>query len=71
VLRRPSTPAKFAKRVPKGIICLLTALRFHGLGTQNPRDVWVAVDRCAGIPRIDFTPVRIIRTSVTFLVNVA
>ena len=33
------------------------------MGTQNPRDVWIAVDRRAGIPKIDFTPVRIIRMS--------
>lgn len=57
------TLAEVAKRVPKGVTCLLTALRFHGLGTQNPRDVWLAVDRRAGIPKIDFTPVRIIRMS--------
>ena len=57
------TLAEVAKRVPKGIVCLLTALRFYGLGTQNPRDVWLAVDRRAGIPRIDFAPVRIIRMS--------
>ena len=57
------TLAEVAKRVPKGIVCLLTALRFHSLGTQNPRDVWLAVDRRAGIPKIDFTPVRIIRMS--------
>ena len=57
------TLAEVAKRVPRGIVCLLTALRFHGLGTQNPREVWLAVDRRAGIPRIDFTPVRIVRIS--------
>src|SRR5688500_13603931 len=57
------TLAEVAKRVPKGVVCLLTALRFHGLGTQNPRDVWLAVDRRAGIPRVDFTPVRIVRMS--------
>lgn len=57
------TLAEVAKRVPSGIVCLLTALRFHGLGTQNPREVWLAVDRRAGIPKIDFTPVRIVRMS--------
>jgi len=57
------TLAEVAKRVPNGIVCLLTALRFHGLGTQNPREVWLAVDRRAGIPKIDFTPVRILRMS--------
>lgn len=57
------TLAEVAKRVPKGIVCLLTALRFHSIGTQNPRDVWLAVDRRAAIPKIDFTPVRIVRIS--------
>ena len=60
---RSRTLAEVAKRVPKGVFCLLTALRFHGLGTQNPREVWLAVDRRAGIPRVDFTPVRTIRIS--------
>lgn len=57
------TLAEVAKRVPKGVFCLLTALRFHGLGTQNPREVWLAVDRRGGMPRVDFTPVRTIRIS--------
>lgn len=57
------TLAEVAKRVPNGIVCLLTALRFHGLGTQNPREVWLAVDRRAGIPKVDFTPVRVVRIS--------
>jgi predicted transcriptional regulator of viral defense system len=57
------TLAEVAKRVPKAVFCLLTALRFHGLGTQNPREVWLAVDRRAGIPRVDFTPVRTVRLS--------
>jgi len=57
------TLAEVATRVPKGVFCLLTALRFHGLGTQNPREVWLAVDRRAGMPRVDFTPVRTIRIS--------
>jgi len=57
------TLAEVAMRVPKGVFCLLTALRFHGLGTQNPREVWLAVDRRAGMPRVDFTPVRTIRIS--------
>jgi predicted transcriptional regulator of viral defense system len=61
------TLAEVAKRVPKGIACLLTALRFHSIGTQNPREVWLAVDRRAAIPRIDFTPVRIVRISGTAL----
>lgn len=57
------TLAEVAKRVPKGIVCLLTALRFHALGTQHPREVWLAVDRRAAIPKLDLAPVRIIRMS--------
>lgn len=57
------TLAEVAKRVPKGIVCLLTALRFHGLGTQHPREVWLAVDRRAGVPRLDVAPVRVVRVS--------
>jgi predicted transcriptional regulator of viral defense system len=57
------TLAEVAKRVPKAVFCLLTALRVHGLGTQNPREVWLAIDRRAGIPRVDFTPIRVVRVS--------
>jgi predicted transcriptional regulator of viral defense system len=57
------TLAEVAKRVPKGVVCLLTALRFHSLGTQNPREVWLAVDRRSGVPRVDFVPVRVVRIS--------
>lgn len=57
------TLAEVAKRVPKGIVCLLTALRFHAFGTQRPREVWVAVDRRAAIPKLDVVPVRIVRVT--------
>jgi hypothetical protein len=35
------------KRVSQGVVCLLSALRFHGLTTQNPFAVWLAIDRKA------------------------
>jgi predicted transcriptional regulator of viral defense system len=57
------TLAEVAKRVPRGIICLLTALRFHAIGTQHPREVWLAVDRRAGVPRLDIAPIRVVRVS--------
>jgi predicted transcriptional regulator of viral defense system len=57
------TLAEIAKRVPKGIVCLLTALRFHSLGTQHPREVWLAVDRRAAIPKLDVAPTRVVRMS--------
>ena len=42
-LSSQSTIASVGKLVPHGIICLLTALRFHEIGTQNPGSVWVAM----------------------------
>lgn len=47
--------AEVSKQVPKGVICLLSALRFHGFTTQSPFDVWVAIDRRAWKPKINGT----------------
>lgn len=49
-----------AARVPGGIFCLLTALRFHDLTTQNPYEVWVALPPRARRPRLDYPPLRIV-----------
>jgi len=55
--------APAAKRVPRGVVCLLSALEFHGLTTQQPRHVWMAIDRRAWRPRVPELPVRIVRFS--------
>jgi predicted transcriptional regulator of viral defense system len=55
------TFAEAARRVPHGVICLLSALSFHGLGTQLPFDVWLAVVRKARRPNVDYPPLRIVR----------
>lgn len=49
--------------VPKGVFCLLTALQFHNLTTQNPFQVWLAVERNAAVPRIRSVQNRIFRIS--------
>ena len=56
-----------AARVPNGVVCLLSALRFHGIGTQNPHDVWLAIDVKAWKPVADSLPLRIVRFSGTAL----
>lgn len=61
------TLAEAAKRVPQGIVCLLSALRFHGLTTQNPFEVWMAVHHKAWTPKPDGPPLRIVRMSGTAL----
>ena len=50
-------------RVPSATLCLLTALRLHGLTTQNPFEVWIMIDRKARKPSIDYPPVRVVRAS--------
>lgn len=55
--------AEAAKRVPSGVICLLSALRFHELTTQAPFEVWMAIGQKAWRPRVEYPPLRIVRFS--------
>ena len=55
--------AEACKRVPHGIICLLSALSYHEIGTQNPHEVWMAIDRAMRKPKVDYPPIRIFRFS--------
>lgn len=50
-----------ARRVPQGVICLLSALQFHGLTTQLPREVWIAMPRGSHVPLFDYPPLRMIQ----------
>lgn len=49
--------------IENGIICLLSALSYYEIGTQNPSLVWVALSRSARKPKVDTTPVQFIRLS--------
>jgi len=57
------TLVEATKRVPHGVICLLSALRFHGLTTQSPHEVWLAIGHKARRPRPDYPPLRIVHFS--------
>lgn len=48
-----------AAKVPNGILCLLSALRFHDLTTQNPFEVWIAIERDTWIPKMDTVRLRV------------
>lgn len=54
---------EIAKRVPNGVICLLSALRFHELTTQAPCEVWIAINEKAWRPHLASRPVRFVRFS--------
>ena len=53
--------AESAKRVPKGVVCLVSALAFHGLTDQLPRKVWLAVGQKDWTPGPEGTPIRLVR----------
>ena len=47
-----------ATRVPRGVLCLISALSFHGLTTQVPHKIDVALERGTRKPRLDYPPTR-------------
>jgi predicted transcriptional regulator of viral defense system len=53
--------AEIAKRVPKAVVCLLSALRFHELTTQAPHQIWIAIGEKARSPRIEYPPIHVVR----------
>lgn len=55
--------AAVALRIPKGVICLISALGFHELTIQVPHEVYIALPRGSEEPRIDSPPVRIFKFS--------
>jgi predicted transcriptional regulator of viral defense system len=55
--------ALVAATVPRAVICLVSALSFHGIGTQLPHEVWIAIDRRARRPLVPWPPLRVFRFS--------
>ncbi len=55
--------AEVARIHGRGTICLLSALRFHGLTTQAPFEVWLAIPKSARVPKASYPPLRIVRFS--------
>lgn len=49
--------------VPSAVVCLSTALLFHNIGTQLPREVWLAVPRGVRVPSFEHPPIRVTRTA--------
>lgn len=57
------TLAEVARRVPNGVVCLLSALRLHELTTQAPFQVWLAIANKAAAPKLGYPPLRLVRFS--------
>jgi predicted transcriptional regulator of viral defense system len=68
-LTEKETLLEACKRVPRGVVCLLSALRFHVLTTQSPFEVWIAIGGKDWQPRVKYPPLRILRFSRAALVE--
>lgn len=55
--------ATIATKVPQAIFCLITALQFHELTTQLPRQVWIAMPRGSHVPKMNYPPIKMIQFS--------
>jgi predicted transcriptional regulator of viral defense system len=55
------TLIEVCQRVPKAVLCLLSALQFHGIGTQMPHEVWIALPEATQTPALDYPRLRIAR----------
>lgn len=53
--------AEVSARVPRGVVCLLSALRVHEIGTQAPFEVWIAIPQHMVTPRLDQPAIRVVR----------
>jgi predicted transcriptional regulator of viral defense system len=55
------TLLEVCQRVPKAVLCLLSALQFHGIGTQVPHEVWIALPEGRQAPALSYPALRITR----------
>ena len=47
---------EIAKKIPNAVVCLISALSFHGITTQIPHEIWIAVPRDTWRPSMDYPP---------------
>jgi len=57
--------AQVCKQIPAGVVCLLSALQYHNLGTQMPSEVWIAVPGHSHRPVSDYPPIHLVEFSKT------
>jgi predicted transcriptional regulator of viral defense system len=55
------TLIEVCQRVPKAVLCLLSALHVHGIGTQIPHEAWIALPEGTQSPQLDYPTLRIVR----------
>lgn len=58
--------AAVATKLPQAVFCLLTALQFHELTSQLPRQVWIAMPRGSHTPKMDYPPIKMVQFTGRF-----
>ena len=66
-LGRHHSLIEISKLAPKAVVALLSALNYHNITTQNPHQIWLAIDRKAWRPEISYPPVRFVTMSAESL----
>ena len=59
--------AEAAKRLPRGVVCLVSALAFHGLTDQLSKKIWMAIGKSDWAPKADGVPIRVVRFTDSLL----
>lgn len=62
-LGRYQSLVEVSKLAPRAVVALLSALNFHEMTTQNPHQIWLAIDRKGWRPEISYPPVRYVTMS--------
>jgi predicted transcriptional regulator of viral defense system len=55
--------AEVSAKTDRGVVCLISALRFHELTTQQSAEIWLAIPHKAHPPKLDYPPIRIVHMS--------
>jgi len=56
---------ELAKRMPKAVLCLISALYFHNIGTQVPHEIWLSIPKSSWKPSIEYPPLNLTYVSGT------
>lgn len=54
-----SSLAEIAKRLPHAVVCLITALSYHGITTQIPHEIWLTIPRGSWRPDVEYPPLNL------------
>lgn len=57
--------AQVCKQIPLGVVCLVSALQYHKLGTQTPSEIWIAIPGHSHRPSSDYPPIHLVEFSPT------